>query len=203
MPRLIRRDFLFLGQIPPVGNSAKIRARGRGGLQLRGERIRPPPPFSAAKRESRPRRWDFSTAKRESRPRRWDFSTAKRESQPRRWDFSTAKRESRPSHWDFSTAKRESRPSRLDFSTAKRESRPFPLGLLHGEARKPTSPLGLLRGEARKRRAAPFRRGTRGRARRRKKGFFYTRKAGLPVLRVSRTTQKLRRLLSCFLARKE
>ena len=44
MPRLIRRDFSFLGQIPPVGNSAKIRARGRGGLQLRGERIRPPPP---------------------------------------------------------------------------------------------------------------------------------------------------------------
>ena len=35
---------VFLGQIPPVGNFAKIRARGRGGLQLRGERIRPPPP---------------------------------------------------------------------------------------------------------------------------------------------------------------
>ena len=70
MPRLIRRDFSFLGQIPPVGNSAKIRARGRGGLQLRGERIRPPPPFSTAKRESRPRRWDFSTAKRESAERR-------------------------------------------------------------------------------------------------------------------------------------
>ena len=34
----------FWGQIPPVGNFAKIRARGRGGLQLRGERIRPPPP---------------------------------------------------------------------------------------------------------------------------------------------------------------
>ena len=94
MPRLIRRDFSFLGQIPPVGNSAKIRARGRGGLQLRGERIRPPPPFSTAKRESRPSRWDFSTAKRESRPRRWDFSTAKRESRPRRWGFFAAKRES-------------------------------------------------------------------------------------------------------------
>ena len=36
--------FVFLGRIPPVGNFAKIRARGRGGLQLRGERIRPPPP---------------------------------------------------------------------------------------------------------------------------------------------------------------
>ena len=52
-------------------------------------------------------------------------------------------------------------------------------------------------------RAAAFRRGTRGRAGRREKGFFYTRKAGLPVLRVSQTTQKLRRLLSCFFARKE
>ena len=118
------RFLCFLGQIPPVGNFAKIRARGRGGLQLRGERIRPPPPFSTAKRESRPRRWDFSTAKRESRPRRWDFSTAKRESRPSRLDFSTAKRESRPSRLDFSTAKRESRPFHWDFSTAKRESRP-------------------------------------------------------------------------------
>ena len=53
MPRLIRRDFSFLGQIPPVGNSAKIRARGRGGLQLRGERIRPPPPLEAVGRGTR------------------------------------------------------------------------------------------------------------------------------------------------------
>ena len=43
----------------------------------------------------------------------------------------------------------------------------LPLGLLHGEARKPTLPLGLLHSEARKRRAAAFRRGTRGRAGRR------------------------------------
>ncbi len=91
-----------------------------------------------------------------------------------------------------------------------------PLGLLHGEARKPTLPLGLLHSEARKRRAAAFRRGTRGRAGRRlfrrgarvgagrrEKASSYARKAGLPVLRVSQTTQKLRRLLSCFFARKE
>ena len=38
------RAFCVFGAIPPVGNSAKIRTRGRGGLQLRGERIRPPPP---------------------------------------------------------------------------------------------------------------------------------------------------------------
>ena len=36
--------------------------------------------------------------------------------------------------------------------------------LSHGKAQKPTLPLGLLHGEARKRRAAAFRRGTRGRA---------------------------------------
>ena len=36
-----------------------------------------------------------------------------------------------------------------------------------------------------------------------KRASSYARKAGLPVLRVSQTTQKLRRLLSCFFARKE
>ena len=47
------RFLCFLGQIPPVGNFAKIRARGRGGLQLRGERIRPPPPLEAVGRGTR------------------------------------------------------------------------------------------------------------------------------------------------------
>ena len=102
------------------------------------------------------------------------FRMVKLESRPSRWDFSTAKRESRPAHWDFSTAKRESRPAHWDFSTAKRES---------------TERL--------------FRRGARVGAGRREKASSYARKAGLPVLRVSQTTQKLRRLLSCFLARKE
>ena len=75
----------------------------------------------------------------------------------------------------FRMVKRESRPAHWDFSTAKRESTERrPSGGVHGGG-----PGGA------------------------KKGFFYTRKAGLPVLRVSQTTQKLRRLLSCFFARKE
>ena len=62
---------------------------------------------------------------------------------------------------------------------------------------------GLPAGHTGRGRAATFRRGTRGRAVRREKASSYARKAGLPVLRVSQTTQKLRRLLSCLFARKE
>ena len=113
------------------------------------------------------------------------------------WDFSTAKRET-GRHWDFSTAKRESRPCRWDFSTAKRESRRATgFAGAHGAGRR------LPAGHTGPGRAAAFRRGTRGRAGRREKASSYARKAGLPVLRVSQTTQKLRRLLSCFFARKE
>jgi len=52
--------------LPPVQNFAKIRVRGTRGLLEFNHRDLIPLPFGRAKRESRPRGWDFSMAKRES-----------------------------------------------------------------------------------------------------------------------------------------
>ena len=116
------RAFCVFGAIPPVGNSAKIRTRGRGGLLE-----------SMCRNLTRP-----------------SLSHGK------------AQKPTLPLGLLHGEARKPTLPLGLLHGEARKPT--LPLGLLHGEARKPTSPLGLLHGEARKRRAAAFRRGTRGRA---------------------------------------
>ena len=99
------------------------------------------------------------------------------------------------------TSPRRSAKADLAAGTSPRRSAKAPGGSLPPGHTGPGG--GLPAGHTGRGRAATFRRGTRGRAVRREKASSYARKAGLPVLRVSQTTQKLRRLLSCFFARKE
>ena len=99
------------------------------------------------------------------------------------------------------TSPRRSAKADLAAGTSPRRSAKAPGGSLPPGHTGPGG--GLPAGHTGRGRAATFRRGTRGRAVRREKASSYARKAGLPVLRVSQTTQKLRRLLSCLFARKE
>ena len=102
------------------------------------------------------------------------------------------------------TSPRRSAKADLAAGTSPRRSVKADLAARTSPRRSAKAPGGdLPAGHTGRGRAATFRRGTRGRAVRREKASSYARKAGLPVLRVSQTTQKLRRLLSCFFARKE
>ncbi len=118
-------------------------------------------------------------------------------------DLATGTSPRRSAKADLATGTSPRRSAKADLAagTSPRRSAKAPGGSLPPGHTGPGG--GLPAGHTGRGRAATFRRGTRGRAVRREKASSYARKAGLPVLRVSQTTQKLRRLLSCLFARKE
>ena len=196
-----RARFLCFGSNTPgrqFRENSRERARRSPGIDV--QESDPPLPFA----------WQSAKA---------DLGTRTSPRRSAKADLGTRTSPQRSAKADLATGTSPRRSAKADPATGTSPRRSTKADLATGTSprRSAKAPGGdLPAGHTGRGRAATFRRGTRGRAGRRpsggahgagpggaKRASSYARKAGLPVLRISQTTQKLRRLLSCFFARKE